>query len=224
MTGYSDDAKVMELFAPLGRIEPLPFAVPEGPRRRLRRPVLVTAVVVAALALTGVAIANGVGAFNGIGAAQRPQTGVDALDPQTLAMRQQLCASASSSGSRPILCQLVLASARLVRTLPSGRKVWVLTDTRGDLCVLLQDGGSDCASTLSGSHPTTLTSFKKGPGDPLITYGVALDGVAAVSFVANGQTVTVPVQDNVWAFEGPNSAFDSLTVHYTDGTTTVLSY
>jgi len=221
MIGYGDDAKMMELLAPLHRLEPVPFAVPERPERRplWRRPVVVAAVLVVALALTGVAIANGVGAFNGISAAQHPQSTADLLGPQELPPD---CSSSVASASA--FCKLDLGSARLVRTLPSGRKVWVATDSRGDLCVFLQEGGASCGSELTPSRPTTLASFKKGPGVPLITYGVALDGIVAVSFTAGGKQVAVPVEDNVWAYEGPNSAFESLTVHHADGSTFVPSY
>jgi hypothetical protein len=221
MIGYSDDAKVMDLLAPLRRLDPVPFALPQQIELRplWRRPILVVVVVVVALALTGVAIANGVGALDGIGAAQHPQSTIDKLDPQDLPPD---CSSSVASESD--FCNLDLASARLVRTLPSGRKVWVVTDSRGDLCVILQAGGGSCGSALSPARPTTITSFKKGPGDPLISYGVALDGIVSVSFMAGGEPVTVPVEDNVWAYEGPNSGFESLTVHYADGTTSVLGY
>jgi hypothetical protein len=220
MIGYSDDAKMMELLAPLRRLEPVPFSMqPVSERRLLRKPVLVAAVLLFALALTGVAIADGVGAFNGIGAAQHPQSAADLLGPQELSPD---CSSAVASPSA--FCNLDLGSARLVRTLPSGRKVWVATDSHGDLCVFLQEGGASCGSELTPTRPTTLASFKKGPGVPLITYGVALDGIVAVSFIAGGEPVSVPVEDNVWAYEGPNSAFQTLTVHYADGSTFVLSY
>ena len=53
--------------------------------RRRWRPVLVAAVVVAALVGVGVAIAAGFGAFNGISAAQHPQTPADRIDPKLLA-------------------------------------------------------------------------------------------------------------------------------------------
>ena len=75
MTGYSDEAKVMELLTPLRRLQSVPFTPRQPAERRLRRPVLVAAVVFIALALTGVAIANGIDAFNGIGSAQRSQNG-----------------------------------------------------------------------------------------------------------------------------------------------------
>lgn len=226
MIGYSDDAKVTDLLAPLRRLEPVPFSPPVTENRRVRRPVLVTAIVVIALALTGVAIADGVGAFNGIQAAQRPQTGADKLD-----LKDPACAGDSQVAATSPFCHLVLSSARMIRTLSSGRKLWVVTDTRGDLCVILQGAGSPrtwsaagCGSTLSASQPTTLASFGEGPGIKSITFGVALDSVVAVSFMAGDQTVTIPVTDNVWAYEGHNSARNSLTVHYADGTTSVLDY
>jgi hypothetical protein len=32
----------------------------------------------------------------------------------------------------------------------------------------------------------------------------------------------VPVKNNVWAYEGSNSALDSLTVHFDDGSTETI--
>jgi hypothetical protein len=45
---------------------------------------------------------------------------------------------------------------------------------------------------------------------------LALDNVTAVSFMAGGKRVTVPVKNNVWAFEGDNSGLNSLTAHLAD--------
>lgn len=62
------------------------FSAPAGRSEWPRwRPVLVAAVVVAALVGVGVAIAAGFGAFNGISATQRPQTPADKIDPKLLA-------------------------------------------------------------------------------------------------------------------------------------------
>lgn len=222
MIGYSDDAKVMELLAPLRRLEPVPFAGSERPgRRRLRRPVLVAAVVLLALVLTGVAIANGVGAFSGISAAQRPPTAADELDPAV---------AASLGADDPP--SLEVDSARFVTQLGDGVRIYAVATKDGELCALAErlpnnDGKNDaaamgCGSPLSQSRPTTAESFQANEAAPTISYGVALDNVTAVSFTAGGQEVTVPVKNNVWAYEGRDSALEALTVHYADGTTSVL--
>ena len=59
------------------------FTRPRGLRRL--RPLTVAAIVTTALALAGLAIAAGFGAFNGISAAEHPQGAADALDPALVA-------------------------------------------------------------------------------------------------------------------------------------------
>jgi hypothetical protein len=196
------------------------------PGRRLRwRPVLVAAVVVAALAGVGVAIAAALGAFDGISAANHPQTSADVLSPQTVARLTQNCtdAGASSSFYMPN-CHLVFGSSRLVGQLPDGRDVYVVADTRGDLCVLLPALMMGCGTSLSPSKPLTAASFGDALDKPTIVYGVALDGVNAVSFEMAGHEVTVPVKDNVWVYEGPPGATlpEALTAHFADGTMVTL--
>ena len=215
MTGYSDEAKVLELLAPLHGIEPLRFGGSQGLERRrlLRRPVLVTAIVLVALALTGVAIADGIGAFNGIGAAQRAQDGADVLDSRVTGT----CPSDNSGPIYDPFCHLVPSSVRLIATLASGRKIYVVADTRGDLCVV--DEGrtitDSCGPPLSRAHPVTGTFANYSPttGGEFVAGGVAMDGVTSVSFTpspGDGTQVTVPVNDNVWLYERSDS-------HATDG-------
>jgi hypothetical protein len=218
MTGYGDEAKVMQLLAPLGRIDPLPFAVPERSRRRLRRPVLVAAVVVVALALTGVAIANGVGAFNGLSAAQHTQTGVSVLDPATLAAIKEENAITADHGM-----QLLPDTARILSRLPDGSPIYALTDTRGDLCALSEGAGS-CTSPLNKAHPISVTFSNDSPttGGTFIASGFAIDGVASVSFTVRGQEVTVPVKNNAWEYEEHDSHATEgkcIVVHFADGST-----
>jgi hypothetical protein len=55
--------------------------------------VLLVALAVAVLVGVGVAIADSVGAFDGIGAAQHPQTGADVRDARTVAGLQKACPS-----------------------------------------------------------------------------------------------------------------------------------
>ncbi|MFL5959420.1 MAG: hypothetical protein ACJ75G_04015 [Gaiellaceae bacterium] len=227
MIGYGDDAKMMELLAPLRRLEPVPFALPDRvERRRLRSPVLVAAIVVVALALTGVAIADGVGAFRGISAVQRPQTPADRLD---------LAAEINAENyGRLASDQLLPDSARLVKQLPDGIRIFAVATNGGELCALAErlpnnNGKNDasamgCGSPLTQDQPTTAASFRANDETPTISWGITLDNVTAVSFMASGQGVTVPVVNNVWAYEGDNGGLESLTVHYADGTTSVLSH
>lgn len=46
----------------------------------------------------------------------------------------------------------------------------------------------------------------------------------SVSFMGSGTEQTVPVQDNVWAYEGNNSALKSITIHYADGSTQTINH
>jgi len=223
MIGDSDDAKVTELLAPLRTLEPVPFAVPErAKRRRLRRPLLVAAVVVFALALTGVAIANGVGAFDGISAAQNTPTGADILPPGLLAQIEQMNAQNRKSG---VPEQFLPDTARVLATTPAGSKVYGLTDTRGDLCLFGAAGS--CGPPLSKHQPITMTGSNPSPtiGATFTTEGVAIDGVAAVSFTVapgDGKVVTVPVKHNFYIYEEPNShgvAEHCVVAHMADGST-----
>jgi hypothetical protein len=200
----------------------------KGHRRRWR-PVVAAVVVVAALVGAGVAIAAGFGAFDGISAAQHPQTPADRIDPALLAL-----INAANTG-RGAGDQLLANSARLVRHLSGGTRIYAVATKDGQLCVLAEGlagsntgrGGANamgCGSPLTQSQPTTLASFKANRGTPTINWGIALDHINAVSFDMAGQEVTVPVRNNVWAYEGasPRDA-QSVVVHYDDGTTVTLT-
>ena len=116
------------------------------------------------------------------------------------------------------MCHLLLDSTRLVGRLPSGRNIYVITDTRGDLCVLLPALAMTCGSGLSQSRPITDESVGK------LMFGVALDGVTAISFEKHGKGVTVPVKDNVWIYEGASlPEAGALTAHFDSGKTVTLS-
>ena len=187
------------------------------------RPVLVAAVAVAALVGVGVAIAAGFGAFNGTSAAQHPPTQADQLDPGV--------AASMTAGGNPL--GLEVDSARFVTALAGGIRIYAVATKTGELCALAErlpnnDGKNDaaamgCGSPLSQSQPTTGESFQANESTPPISYGIALDSVTAVSFMANGQEVAVPVKNNVWAYEGASEpAIGSLTVHFRDGSAAVI--
>jgi hypothetical protein len=200
----------------------LETAAPARRSRRRWRPLLVAAVAVAALVGAGVAIAAGFGAFDGIGAAQHPPTAADKLDPAV---------AASLAANNPMGLQL--DSARFVTQLADGVRIYAVATKDGELCAVAErlpnnDGRDDasalgCGSALSRSQPTTAESFQANESTPPISWGIALDGVSAVSFTAGGQEVTVPVENNVWAYEGRGlGAVFPLTVHFRDGSTVVL--
>jgi hypothetical protein len=191
-----------------------------GATRRARvrnwRSVVGVAVAVAALAGAGVAIAAGLGAFNGISAAQHPQTPADRIDPKLLA--QINTANANVRGGPG---QLLPDSARLVKEV-SGARIYVVATNTGQLCVLAQREvggvGMGCGSSLTQSEPTTVASFNVN--HKRITWGITVDGVTAVSFIAGGKQVTVPVVHNVWVYQGNYTGVpDSLAVRRANGNT-----
>lgn len=218
MIGHSDDAKIGELLAPLRRLEPVALREREG--RRLRwRPLLVVAVVTLGLAGAGVAIAAGVGAFNGISAAQGPQT------PAALRWAKgfQSRCPRDTSGTPAYLpqCHLVLASARL---LSAGSRVYVVADTHGDLCFSFSFGEA-CGSPLSRSLPITMGVANTGPippGGTLTVGGVAIDGVTSVSFDIWGRNVAVPVKHNTYVYVRHHSTAHGarcVVAHFANGST-----
>ena len=71
-------------------------------------------------------------------------------------------------------CHLILDSARLVATVPSGGKLWGRDGhPTGDLCVILQDGGGSCTSALTPSQPTTIESFKANDQTSRLSVGAS---------------------------------------------------
>ncbi len=214
---------VLDTYA--GPDEPCKRPTRDGPRRFQH--VLLVALAVAALGGTGIAIADGFGTFDGIGATQHPQTGADVLDANTLAGLQRACPSEIVQGSLYVpFCHLVLDSARLVGHVPSDTygNVYVVTNTRGDLCTLFERGGMSCGPPLSKSQPITFGTFNRSSttGATFVASGLAIDGVTAVSFTVSGKAVTVPVKNNVWVYSEPNSHATfgrCVAAHLDDGST-----
>ena len=196
-----------------------------GFRRAHRRwrPVLAAALVVAGIVGVGVAIAAGFGAFNGISATQRPQTPADRIDPKLLAAINAANSFRGGPG------QLVPDSARLVRQLSDDARIYAVATEDGHLCVLAERllnnngtydaAGMGCGSPLTQSQPSTAATFARNESSPAISWGIAIDSVAAVSFMAGGHEVTVPVTDNVWAYEGATPTHGTITAHFEDGST-----
>lgn len=193
--------------------------------RRSWRPVLVAAFVVAGIVGVGVALAAGLGAFNGISAAQRPQTSADKIDPKLLAEINTINQVKGGPG------RLLPNSARLVRQLPDAR-IYAVATKDGQLCVLAtrllnnngkyDAAGMGCGSPLTQSQPSTAATFARNQSSPAISWGVALDSVASVSFTTGGHQVTVPVTNNVWAYEGAAPTHGTLTAHFRDGSTKTI--
>jgi hypothetical protein len=80
-----------------------------------------------------------------------------------------------------------------------------------------------CGDPLNQNEPTTTASVHPNAATPPLAYGIAIDGVVSISFTAGEGETTVPVEENVWAYEGPSNALQSLTVHYADGTSQTLT-
>lgn len=207
--------------------------------KRLRRRVLITAVAATVLIGAGVAIADGLNPFTGIGAANHSPSSQDALDPASLTLIKHVNDTAAGLATHTGLpaVSVLPETARLISELPSGRRIYVLSTTSDELCVLTTPPpnttndsmrGISCGNPLSQDQPTTIESEDQvvnGPNaTPPLTYGVARDDVTAVSFMADGGEQTIPVKDNVWAYEGRNSADESLTVHYADGSVQTLDH
>lgn len=199
--------------------------------RRRWRPALAALVAAAAVAGAGVAIAAGFGAFDSIGAAQHPQGPADKLDAALVAQIERENAELASSPTGQATGQMLLDSTRFIRRLASGERVYALTTTTNELCVLIvgrpgsnMSSAVGCGDPLNQDEPTTVGGVRPNPATPPLTYGIAIDAVVSVTFMAAGAEATVPVKNNVWAYEGPSSALESLTVHYANGSTQTLTY
>lgn len=199
--------------------------------RRRWRPLLVAAVAIVALAIAGVAIADRLGAFNGgpfngLSAAHHPRTPADVIDPATRAWLKNCGGNPCS----PLLAEKRLGASRRIGQLPSGQNIYVFTTTWKALCYVVGPPSPEytpeysCNLPRSRSHPSTAYLYYNSPKSDWFTFGLALDGVTAVSFKANGRQFTVPVRNNVWSFRSNsftalNAPLHSLTAHFADGTT-----
>lgn len=203
--------------------------ISRGPERSHSwRSAIMVAVVAAALVGAGVAIAAGFGAFNGLSRTQHPQTAADVLPGKTRISVERFNASFVKIWKRfhkkPPL--ILPGTARLLGNLPLPgiRNVYAATDTKGHLCIIFEGGGADCTLPLSRSNPVRPYEARWWPHGIWgpVAYGIAIDGITAVTFKSNGHDVTVPVKDNLWYYIGPNSAGGSLTLHFADGSTEVV--
>lgn len=208
---------------------------PDNRPRRPRALLLVAGLVLAAVVAAGIAVAKDINPFAGIGAADRPRGAYDVLEPAVAAWIERWNTAADQINGRAdktlTSFRLLPESVRFVRALPSGRRFYVLSTNTNLLCILVapprgQSGGGSigCGDHLSRVRPTTIGAQRRGKQTPLLTYGVARDDVAAVSFMTRGRETTIPVEHNVWAYEGPSGALATLTVHLRNGTTQTLTH
>lgn len=209
-----------------------PRTRPARHRARRWRPLLVVAFAVLALAGTGVAIANGLGAFdggvfNGISAAHHPRTSDDVIDK---AMRDYMdrkgCTLPGGHPCYPMMVGMLFDTSRRIAQLPDGANLYVFKTTWKGLCFVAGPPPTpqfNCSGPLSRSHPSTAWFYSNTPDmSDWFIFGIAVDGVTSVSFELNGQDVTVPVTGNVWTYRsndfGTNPRFP-LTAHFADGST-----
>jgi hypothetical protein len=154
------------------------------------------------------------GAFKGIGAAQRAQTAADVLPPKILARIKQL--NADPIAKERNIPPLRPETARFLGRLLPDEALYVLADSAGDLCYVEPhlDPGSDlssaflfdeaCSRPLGRSQPIWLADDSVSgnySGYVGTIVGVAMDGVTSVSFSVAGKAGTVPVKNNVFASE-----------------------
>jgi hypothetical protein len=199
------------------------YAGPAQPRRRSarhRRRPWRFAWTAAALVLVfvGAAYAAGLNPFAGISAADHPPTSNDTL-PASLTAH---IAEFSSGIERYGHGRLLPDTARFITQVPSGMRFYTIATSAGGVCLAtVRSSGSnslECGDSLNRSRPITIGSERTNRASPPVSYGLATDGVTGVSFMAGGTETTVPVRDNVWAYEG-RANLRSITVHWQNGST-----
>jgi hypothetical protein len=211
-----EEERIRELLTPLDRIEAVTRRTTRGRRTWLT---LVVALGVVLLIGSGVAFATKIGPFSGISAADRPQRAQDVLDPAVVAQLR----TDEAPGDDPIGTH-DLQSARRVGSLPSGRRVYVVTTSKGRLCVVVARLAESCGDPLAQTEPVTFTVVDSdGPGgEPAVAYGVARDGVKSISFAVGGRHETVPVRNNMFAYQPPawvmSDTFSGVVATLADGT------
>jgi hypothetical protein len=242
-----------ELITRLAAANPVPH---DGPLHlaqpaRLRptwRVALGVMVAMAALAVAGIAIADGLGPFSGISSVQHPQTTGDLVDPATEAYLERTgCTQPDGQPCAPIIPGLQFDAARHLAQLPDGQNVYVIPRTTNDganddsnLCTIVgpPNAETECNNTVSQSHPSTIftylaTNDNDSSATRWFTFGVAVDGATSVTLdlgqtsdgAPTGPQVTVPVKNNSWIYQGPPgdlhtpTVLQPLTIHFADGTT-----
>jgi len=121
MTVYDEETWVRDLLAPLARIEPVVLS-PE--RRRRIRSAHAAVLGAVALVLAAVALASGLDPLARIGAAKRPRSAQDVLNPRLVAHMKLWNRFPVWQGGKPLL-----DTVRLVGRLPDGTRFFVLKTT-----------------------------------------------------------------------------------------------
>jgi hypothetical protein len=210
------------LVARLSEIRPqLPQRDTSATRTWWKPPIIALAVLVV-LGVGGVAVAGSWDPLSAIGAADRPAEPTDTLSAAVIEQVRKNEGSWPPGWVSPIGSRLV-DQARLLGELPDGHKVYAVPTSKGKLCILVAESGESCSDPLTRERPITLTISKVGPGSPHVIWGVTANDVVSVSFEVGGQPVTVPVENNFFAWEGQPTAklaaVSPATVTFLDGTT-----
>jgi hypothetical protein len=122
---------------------------------------------------------------------------------------------------------------RFLTQLRDGARIYAVARADGGLCSIgeslpgptgpTKEKGKPteiwCNMQLSQKRPTTWADFGATWSGLPFTWGLALDNVTSVSFVAGGRKLTLPVKNNVWAYGGGKSELTAVTVHFADGST-----
>jgi len=222
-----EEEHVRRLLAPLDRLEPIRRS---GRQRPGMRAGLIAAIVAVALALIGVSLAaTQWGPLSGISSADRPPSERDKLGPEVVAQLRSDELPAGLSGDQ--IGKRLVESARWVGNLPDGRNLYLVPSADGRLCVLAAGLSESCGDALTRAAPITFTISANGVGSRPLIYGVALDGVVSVAFRTGGVAVTLPVRNNVFAYEGPpyegspsqpGPGVSAPTVNFSDGTSITI--
>jgi hypothetical protein len=191
MATARQDELARRLLAPLDRVEPVRLEPAVRGRRRRRSLSLAVALAVAAGGLAAAAVS---GPLDGVFSADHPRSSEDALDPGTASMLRHQ--EQADLAGRPLL-----GESRLLGTLPTGRRVYLVPTSRGRLCVVVERLAASCGGPLTTTAPLRFAVVRPAHGRAPVAYGVARDGVVSVSFRVDGRRVTVPVRNNLFAYQ-----------------------
>jgi hypothetical protein len=150
---------------------------------------------------------------NTAGAAENPLQGISAAAQAPTgvsdASAHMELTSLEARVSGPLADQ-VIDQARLLPVAVSGMSLYVIPSTNGDLCVFLEQNSESCTSPLTDSHPATFSvvDLDGSGGEGPIVFGVAEDGISAISFSVAGETETVAVHDNVFSYQAAANVTD----------------
>lgn len=197
---------------------------------------LALALALVALLIAGCSYAVHFNPYRWISAADHPRTSSD-TPPAALSAAIANWNKSFKSPSKHMLAE----TARFVHQLPNGMRFYAVATTTGQIClaamnlpgetlpngVTFEKGGATytCGYSLSPSRPITVDSEQNGSvsrGKQIfatpINYGLAADGVTAITFGGKLPNVTVRVTDNVWAYLGRIDQ-RRVVIHWDDGRT-----